>query len=95
MTLWTVAHQAPLSVGTLQARILEWVAILFSRDLPHPGIELTFLMSPALAGRFFATSTTSEAQTCHMHYFIYSSQNIYNKETVLNPYSTDEESEFL
>ena len=30
-TLWTVAHQAPLSVGILQARILEWVA------LPSPG----------------------------------------------------------
>ena len=27
-TLWTVAHQAPLSVGILQARILEWVAVL-------------------------------------------------------------------
>ena len=25
--------------GILQARILEWFAILFSRDLPHPGIE--------------------------------------------------------
>ena len=25
--------------GILQARILEWVAISFSRDLPHPGIE--------------------------------------------------------
>ena len=24
-TLWTVAHQASLSVGILQARILEWV----------------------------------------------------------------------
>ena len=23
----------------LQARILKWVAILFSRDLPDPGIE--------------------------------------------------------
>ena len=31
-TLWTVACQAPLSRhGILQARILEWVAILFSR----------------------------------------------------------------
>jgi len=27
-TLWTAAHQVPLSVGFLQARILEWVAIL-------------------------------------------------------------------
>ena len=26
-TPWTVAHQAPLSIGILQARILEWVAI--------------------------------------------------------------------
>ena len=25
--------------GISQARILEWVAILFSRDLPDPGIE--------------------------------------------------------
>ena len=27
----TVAHQAPLSTGILQARILEWVAMPFSR----------------------------------------------------------------
>ena len=25
--------------GIFQARILEWVAIYFSRDLPNPGIE--------------------------------------------------------
>ena len=31
--------------GVLQARILEWVAIPFSRDLPDPGIEPR---SPAL-----------------------------------------------
>ena len=30
VTLWTVAHQALLSMGILQARILEWVAISFS-----------------------------------------------------------------
>ena len=28
-TLWTLAHQAPLSMGILQVRILEWVAISF------------------------------------------------------------------
>ena len=37
------------------------VAIPFSRDLPNPGIEPTSLPSPALAGRFFTTSTTWEA----------------------------------
>ena len=26
--------------GILQARILEWVDVPFSRDLPEPGIEL-------------------------------------------------------
>ena len=31
VTLWTVACQAPLHLGTLQARILEWIAIPFSR----------------------------------------------------------------
>ena len=30
-TLWTVALQAPLSMGILQARTLEWVAIFSSR----------------------------------------------------------------
>ena len=30
-TLWTVAHQAPLSTGILQARALEWVAMPSSR----------------------------------------------------------------
>ena len=38
--------------GNFQARILEWVAISYSRDLPDPGIEA---MSPPLAGRFFTT----------------------------------------
>ena len=33
------AHQAPLSMRILQARILEWVAFPFSGDLPNPGIE--------------------------------------------------------
>ena len=47
--------------GILQARILEWVAISSSReDLPNPGIEPAFLMSPAFGGGFFTTSTTWE-----------------------------------
>ena len=46
--------------GILQARILEWVAISCSRGSSHPGTEPTSLMSPALAGGFFTTSTTQE-----------------------------------
>ena len=44
--------------GILQARILEWVAIPSPGDLPDPGIEPSSLRPPALAGRFFTTSTT-------------------------------------
>jgi len=42
-------------LGILQARILEKVAISFSRGLPHPGTELTLPASPALVGGFFIT----------------------------------------
>ena len=47
--------------GVLQARMLEWVAVPFYRDLPDPGIEPMSLQSPALVGRFFTTSATWEA----------------------------------
>ena len=43
--------------GVLQTSILEWVTMPSSRDLPNPRIEPTSLMSPALTGRFFTTST--------------------------------------
>ena len=33
---WTVAHQAPLSIGILQARTLEWVAMPSSRGSYQP-----------------------------------------------------------
>ena len=36
MTPWTVARQAPLSMGMLQARILEGVAVPFSREASQP-----------------------------------------------------------
>ena len=50
--------------GILQARVLEWVAMPSSRDLPNPRIKPTsfffFFMSPA--GGLFTTSATWEAQ---------------------------------
>ena len=36
---WTVARQAPLSVGILQARILEWVAMPCPPPGAKPGIK--------------------------------------------------------
>ena len=40
-----------------------WSGLSFSSpvDLPHPGMEPMPVVSPALAGRFFITSTTWEA----------------------------------
>ena len=43
--------------GISQARILEWVAIFFSRGSSRPGIEPAPPGSPALAGRFFTTES--------------------------------------
>ena len=60
-TPWTAACQAPLSMGILQARTLEWVPYPSPGDLPHPGIEPSSHRSPALAGRFCTTSATWEA----------------------------------
>ena len=59
-TLRTVAHHSSVH-GVLQARC--WYGLLCSPPggLPDPGIEPESLMSPALAGGFFTTSTTWEA----------------------------------
>ena len=58
VTLWTVAHQAPLSMGFSRQEYWSGLPYLPPGDLPDPGIEPTFLESPALAGGFFTTSTT-------------------------------------
>ena len=55
MTICTVAHQTPLSMGILQATILEWVAMPSSKGSSQPGIEHR---SPTLQ----ANSSLSEAQ---------------------------------
>ena len=55
VTPWTVALQAPLSMGF--SRQEHWSGWPFPRpeDLPSPGIEPPSLESPASAGRFFTT----------------------------------------
>ena len=51
-TPWTVACQAPLSVGFPRQEYWSGLPYLFPGDLPDLGIELT---SPAVAGGFFTT----------------------------------------
>ena len=50
MTPWTVARQAPLSMGLLQARIREWVAMPSSRGSSGPRDRICVSCT---AGRFF------------------------------------------
>ena len=52
VTPWTVAHQAPLSMGF--SRQEYWSGLPFPPpgDLPDPGIKPASLTSPALAGGF-------------------------------------------
>ena len=54
-TRWTVAHQAPLSIG-FQARMLEWAALPTLEDPPSPGTEPASPASPASAGGFLTTT---------------------------------------
>ena len=61
--LWTVAHQAPLSMAFSRQEYWSGLPCPPPRDLADPRIELVSLTSPALAGRFFTTSTTWESHT--------------------------------
>ena len=61
-TLWTVAHQAPLSMGFYRQEYWSGLPCPPPGDLSNPGIEPLFLMSLALAGKLFIASTTWEAK---------------------------------
>ena len=51
--------------GILQARILQWVAIPFSRDLPNPGIEPK---SPPLQAVFLPSEPPGKP---HYNYYMF------------------------
>ena len=55
--LWTVACQAPLSMGLSRQEYQNGLPSPPLGDLPNSGIEPTFLMSPALADGFYTTSS--------------------------------------
>ena len=82
VTLWTVACQAPLYMGFSGQEYWSGLPCPPPGDLPDPGIEPKFLMSPALAGGFFIISAMWEAHTyihtythththTHTHIYIY------------------------
>ena len=67
-TPWTVARQAPLSMGFSRQEYWSGLPCPPPGDLPNPGIEPVSLTSPALAGRFFTTSATWEAPEREMDF---------------------------
>ena len=60
VTPWSIACQAPLSMGF--SRKEYWNGLPFPPQgyLHDPDIKLASIMFPALVGRFFTTSTTRE-----------------------------------
>ena len=61
VTLWTVAHQAPLSMGFSRQEYCHGFSCPPPGYLPDPVTEQATLAFLALAGRFFTTSATWEA----------------------------------
>ena len=56
--LWTVAHQAPLSMGLSRKEYWSGLPCPPPGDLSDPGIKHVSLISPVLTGGFFTTSAT-------------------------------------
>ena len=56
VTPWTVACQAPLSMGFSRQEYWNGLPFPPPGNFPDPGIETTSPASPALAGRFFTTA---------------------------------------
>ena len=61
-TPWTVAHQAPLSMGFPRQEYWSGLPFLSPGDLPNPGIEL---VSPALTGGFFTVEPPGSFRPVH------------------------------
>ena len=61
VTLWTVAHQSPLSMEFFRQGILEWVAISFSRGSSWPR---DWTRVSHIVGRRFTIWDTREVHQC-------------------------------
>ena len=59
VTPWTIAHQAPLSMGFSRQEYWSRLPFPSPGDLPNSGIKS---VSPALAGKFFTTEPPGKPQ---------------------------------
>ena len=76
-TSWTVAHQAPLFMEFSRQEYWSGLPCPPPGNLPNPGIKPVSLKFPALAGRFFTTSTTWEVLI--MGYWLSISEKLCNQ----------------
>ena len=60
-TLWTIACQAPLSIGFSRQRYWSGLAFLSPAHLHHPGIKPTSPVSPALQADFLPAEQLGES----------------------------------
>ena len=65
--LWTIACQAPQSMGLSRQEYWSRLPCPLPRDLPDPGLELMSLISSALASEFFSTSTAWKVSVYFRH----------------------------
>ena len=80
-TPWTVAGKAPLSMGILQARMLEWVAMPSSRGSYWPRKQIRV---SSIAGRFLTSWATMEA-LCGVSFSLNKSTCYFKKKKKKNP----------
>ena len=64
VTPWSVAHQAPLSMGLPRQEYWSGLPFPPPGHLPYPGVDP---MSPELAGRFFTMETHSSILAWEIH----------------------------
>ena len=89
-TPWTVSHQVPLSLGILQARILEWVAMPSWRGFSQPRDTCihSFPNSPPIQAHIVLSRTPRSSRSLLVIHFKYSSVylSILNSLTIPSPY---------
>ena len=64
---WTVALQPPPSMEFSRQEYWNGLPFPIPEDLPNPGIKPMSLVSPALAGRFFATAPPGKPKAASEH----------------------------
>ena len=80
VALWTIASQAPLSMRFSRQKYWSGLPFPPPRDLPDPGMELVFLMSPTLA------SINIRNYKSHEAYHILKKEKFHRKVFVDNVY---------